>query len=173
MLMHTVTTHLVLYLLWNVAGKRNEATLWLDLDAEDGPVLGEAEALQPRQVGQEHRVTAQRVHVLVTATLWHGRGQTTATGKLSSGLFAHPGAVSFSRWGAERDTRFISFSQWCTRTELPSPLPTPGFSFLKTVPDTRSVPRAAVKGQLPAHPKKGEAWNSKEMDWPATGKVPR
>lgn len=35
MLMHTVTTHLVLYLLWNMAGKRNEATLWLKQTKED------------------------------------------------------------------------------------------------------------------------------------------
>lgn len=57
----------------------------LDLDAEDGPVLGEAEGLQPRQVGKAHRVTAQRVHVLVTATLCDSRGQTTPTGRLALG----------------------------------------------------------------------------------------
>lgn len=134
----------------------------LDLDAEDGPVLGEAEGLQPREVGKAHRVTAQRVHVLVTATLWDSRGEPAQTGKLALGMFVHSGAVSFARWGVGtsvegQDTEFISFSQLCTCTNLPSPLSTPGFSFLKTVPGTWSVPRAAVNGQLPAHPKKGEA----------------
>lgn len=70
----------------------------LDLDAEDGPVLGEAEGLQPRQVGKAHGVTAQRVHVLVTATLCGGRGQTHRQG-IGSGLFVRSGAASLTRRG--------------------------------------------------------------------------
>lgn len=117
----------------------------LDLDAEDGPVLGEAEGLEPRQVGKAHRVSAQRVHVLVTATLW---GQATRSGKSAPGCL-------FTRWGVGTPHTFISFSPLCTCTKSPSPLSMPGFSFLKSVPDTRSVPRAAVNGSSQLSPTKG------------------
>lgn len=76
----------------------------LDLDAEDGPVLSEAEGLQPRQVGKAHRVTAQRVHVLVTATLCHSRGQRAPTGTLALGCLCtlepsrSPGGVWEQAW---------------------------------------------------------------------------
>lgn len=116
----------------------------LDLDAEDGPVLSEAEGLQPRQVGKAHRITAQRVHVLVTATLCHSRGQTAPTGTLALGCLrtlepSHsPGGVWEQAWKDRtgQDTQFSSFSQLCTCPKLPSPLLTPGFSLLKTVPGT-------------------------------------
>lgn len=86
----------------------------LDLDAEDGPVLGRAEGLQPRQVGKAHGVTAQRVHVLVTATLCHGRGQTTAQG--------HQRGAGNER--GRTGHRLSSCRQLCICTKSPSPLST-------------------------------------------------
>lgn len=142
-----------------MAGKRNEATLWLNLYAEDWPVFHKTIGVQPGEIGKAHCITTKSVHIFITARLWGKQKKNpTQTRKLGAWVFILLCSYLVHQVGGWEQTptghSIAGFSQLCTCISLRCPLSTPVFSFLKTVTGTQSASGAAFHGCFPAHAKK-------------------